>query len=211
MSNELPLPRHEPLLIILSSPSGAGKSTMSRRLLAWDPRIAMSVSVTTRKPRPGEADGREYHFTDRAGFAAIEAAGGFLESACVHDNLYGTPRAAVETLRAAGRDVLFDIDWQGAQQLFQKLGQSLVRIFLLPPSMPALEQRLRSRAQDDDTVIARRLAKARDEISHWAEYDYVLVNDDPDVCFENIRAIVVAERLRRTHQRGLVDFIRTLI
>jgi guanylate kinase len=202
---------HDPLLIVLSSPSGAGKSTMCRRLLAWDQRLWMSISVTTRPIRAGEIAGQDYHFTDTAGFAAIEADGGFLESARVHDNLYGTPRRPVEDATARGQDVLFDIDWQGAQQVFQKLGDALLRVFLLPPSMAELEQRLRSRAQDSDMVIAKRLAKARDEISHWAEYDYVLVNDNPDHCFERLAAIIAAERLRRTRQRGLVEFIKTLI
>ena len=198
------------LLLVLSSPSGAGKTTLARALLAGDAGITMSVSVTTRKPRPGEAEGRDYYFTDAAGFAKLEAKGDLLEWARVFGNSYGTPRKPVEEAIACGRDVLFDIDWQGAQQLSERKAGDLVRVFILPPSGPALDERLRNRAQDPPGVVARRMAEASAELSHWAEYDYVLVNENLDVSLASLRAILTAERLRRDRQSGLSAFVRGL-
>ncbi len=199
------------LLIILSSPSGAGKSTLARRLMDWDPTLAFSVSATTRAPRPGEVDGEHYHFTARSEFEALVDAGGMLEHAEVFGNYYGSPKAPVEAAMAEGRDTLFDIDWQGGQQVRNSsLGKDVVSIFVLPPSIAALEQRLRGRAQDSDAVIAGRMARSRDEISHWAEYDYVLVNDDIDRAAEALITIIRAERLRRERQPWLNDFVRGL-
>lgn len=192
------------LLLILSSPSGAGKSTLARRLMEWDGNLAFSVSATTRPPRPGEVDGQHYHFVSQDRFDALVADGGMLEHATVFGNSYGTPRAPVEAAMDAGRDTIFDIDWQGGQQIrASALGGHVVSIFILPPSLPELERRLRARAQDSDEVIAGRMAKSRDEISHWAEYDYVLVNDDLDATEARLRAIITAERSRRQRQRGL--------
>jgi guanylate kinase len=202
--------RRRGLLLVLSSPSGAGKTTLSRRLLAADDDITMSVSVTTRPPREGEVDGKDYHFISVAEFERMRAGGELLESAKVFDNYYGTPRAQVEAALAAGRDVMFDIDWQGTQQLGAEMDDDLVRIFVLPPSAAALEERLKSRAKDPPEVVARRMAKASGEISHWAEYDYVLVNDDIDRCERAISQILRVERLRRKRQIGLVDFVRSL-
>jgi len=199
------------LLIILSSPSGAGKSTLARRLMAWDPNISFSVSATTRAPRPGETDGREYHFRTRAEFQAMVDSQQMLEHAEVFGNLYGTPRAPVESALMAGYDTLFDIDWQGGQQIRNSgLGRDVVSIFVLPPSIAALEERLRGRAQDSDDTIAERMAKSRDEISHWAEYDYVLVNHDVTQAETELRTILMAERMRRERQPGLADFVRGL-
>ena len=199
------------LLIILSSPSGAGKSTMAGMLREWDPSIAFSVSVTTRPPRVGEQDGREYHFRTREEFAEMVASSEMLEHAEVFTNLYGSPKAPVKAAMGAGQDTLFDIDWQGGQQIRNSsLGNDVVSIFLLPPSMAALEQRLRARGQDSDDVINDRMSKSLDEVSHWAEYDYVLVNEDMDACAAQVRAILVAERLRRERQEGLNDFVRDL-
>ena len=198
------------LLLVLSSPSGAGKTTLSRALLKADPGIAISVSVTTRPPRPGEVDGRDYIFRDQAAFERMRDAGELLEWASVHGNLYGTPKAAVMDLLAAGRDVLFDIDWQGAQQLKKRAPEELVRVFILPPSAATLEQRLKTRAQDDAAVVARRLAAASAEIAHWAEYEYVIINEDVGVSLTGLRAILAAERLRRSRQQGLADFVREL-
>ena len=202
--------RRRGLLLVLSSPSGAGKTTLSRRLLASDDDITMSVSVTTRPPREGEVDGKDYHFISVAQFERMRADGELLESAKVFDNYYGTPRTQVEAALAAGRDVMFDIDWQGTQQLGAEMDDDLVRIFVLPPSAAALEERLKSRAKDPPEVVARRMAKASGEISHWAEYDYVLVNDDVDRCERAISQILRVERLRRKRQIGLVDFVRSL-
>ena len=202
--------RRRGLLLVLSSPSGAGKTTLSRRLLAADDDITMSVSVTTRPPREGEVDGKDYHFISVAQFERMRAGGELLESAKVFDNYYGTPRTQVEAALAAGRDVMFDIDWQGTQQLGAEMDDDLVRIFVLPPSAAALEERLKSRAKDPPEVVARRMAKASGEISHWAEYDYVLVNDDIDRCERAISQILRVERLRRKRQIGLVDFVRSL-
>lgn len=199
------------LLIILSSPSGAGKSTLARRLMNWDPTLAFSVSATTRAPRPAEVDGEDYHFSSRAQFEALVAAGGMLEHAEVFGNYYGSPRAPVEAAMAKGRDTLFDIDWQGGQQIRNSsLGKDVVSIFVLPPSIAALELRLRGRAQDSEAVIAGRMAKSRDEISHWAEYDYVLVNDEIDQAAEALITIIRAERQRRDRQPWLNDFVRGL-
>jgi guanylate kinase len=196
-------------MLVLSSPSGAGKSTLSRKLLAADPDVELSVSVTTRKQRPGEVDGRDYHFIDAPRFDAMVEDGDLLEWAEVFGNRYGTPRLPVEAALAQGRDVLFDIDWQGTQQL-EKAGRDLVSIFVLPPSIPDLEQRLRTRAQDSDEVIRGRMAKAADEMSHWAEYDYVIINTDIDHAFAQVRSILAAERLTRERQTGLSDFVRRL-
>ncbi len=200
------------LLIILSSPSGAGKSTLARRLMAWDPTLRFSVSATTRPPRPGEVDGKDYYFTTPDQFRAMVEAGQMLEHAEVFGNLYGTPRGPVEAAMREGRDTLFDVDWQGGQQIrASALGRHVVSIFVLPPSLRELERRLRSRGQDSDEVIAGRMRKSRDEISHWAEYDYVLVNDDLDQTEDRLRAILTAERLRRDRQVGLGDFVRDLM
>lgn len=199
------------LLIILSSPSGAGKSTLARRLMDWDPALAFSVSATTRAPRPGEIDGQHYHFKSRAEFETLVEAGEMLEHAEVFGNYYGSPKAPVEQAMTAGRDTLFDIDWQGGQQVRNSaLGKDVVSIFVLPPSIAELEKRLRGRAQDSDAVIAGRMAKSRDEISHWAEYDYVLVNEDIDTAAEALITIIRAERLRRDRQPWLNDFVRGL-
>jgi len=199
------------LLIILSSPSGAGKSTMARRLRDWNRSIRFSVSATTRLPRPGEQDGREYHFRSREAFEHMVRDGQMLEHAEVFGNLYGSPRGPVETAMAEGCDTLFDIDWQGGQQIRNSaLGKDVVSIFILPPSMAELEHRLRSRGQDSDEVIAGRMSKSLDEVSHWAEYDYVLVNRDPDACEAELRSILTGERLRRDRQPWLNDFVRGL-
>ncbi|MBP9950434.1 MAG: guanylate kinase [Cypionkella sp.] len=199
------------LLLILSSPSGAGKSTLARRLMEWDPTLRFSVSATTRAPRPGEVDGRDYHFSGRAEFEAMVQGGQMLEHAEVFGNFYGSPRAPVEAAMNEGRDTLFDIDWQGGQQIRNSaLGRDAVSIFVLPPSIAELERRLRSRAQDSDAVIAGRMAKSRDEISHWAEYDYVLINNDIDAAFAELATILQAERMRRDRQPALSEFVRSL-
>ena len=199
------------LMFVLSSPSGAGKTTIAHRLLQEDREIAMSVSVTTRPIRPGETDGVDYHFVERAGFEAMVEAGEFLEWAEVFGHFYGTPKAQIKAGLKEGQDFLFDIDWQGTQQLYQRMETDVVRVFLLPPSIEALEQRLRSRGTDSDEVIRDRMARARAEISHWDGYDYVVVNDDMDACFEQVHGILQAERLRRARQTGLVDFTRDLM
>ena len=198
------------LMLVLSSPSGAGKTTLSRKLLDADDNIELSVSVTTRAPRVGEVSGRDYHFIDRPRFNAMVANGDLLEWAEVFGNGYGTPRRAVEQALAAGRDVLFDIDWQGTQQLREKADRDLVSVFVLPPSIPDLEQRLRTRAQDSDEVIHARMAKASDEMSHWAEYDYVVINHSVAQAFAQVRSILNAERLKRDRQSGLSGFVRSL-
>ena len=197
-------------MLVLSSPSGAGKTTLSRMLLDHDRSVELSVSVTTRTRRANEKDGRDYHFIDKARFTHMVEAGELLEWAEVFGNLYGTPRAPVEASLAAGRDVLFDIDWQGTQQLREKARGDMASIFVLPPSIPDLEQRLRSRAQDSDEVIHGRMAKAADEMSHWAEYDYVVINRDVDRAFAEVRSILAAERLKRERQTGLTAFVRKL-
>ena len=198
------------LMFVLSSPSGAGKTTMSRLLMERMPDMRMSVSVTTRQKRPGEVEGRDYHFVDKARFIAMEKNGELLEWATVFDNLYGTPRKPVEEALSTGHDVLFDIDWQGTQQLRQRARSDVVSVFLLPPSAEALEKRLHSRAQDTDDVIRGRLSRASHEMSHWAEYDYVVVNSDLDVAYSKIESILQVERLRRERQMWLSQFVRTL-
>ena len=199
------------LLLILSSPSGAGKSTLARRLMQWDPTLRFSISATTRQPRPGEQDGREYYFHPREAFEALVQYGEMLEHAEVFGNFYGSPKAPVEVAMREGRDTLFDIDWQGGQQIRNSsLGRDVVSIFILPPSIAELEVRLRARAQDSDEIIAGRMEKSRDEISHWAEYDYVIINRDIDSAFNELTAILQAERLKRDRQPDLSDFVRTL-
>ncbi|MBB3878330.1 MULTISPECIES: guanylate kinase [Sphingomonas] len=198
------------MLFVLSSPSGAGKSTIARKLLADDSGLQMSVSATTRGIRPGEVEGKDYHFVDLEEFRRMVANDEFLEWAHVFDNRYGTPRAQVEAMLAAGKDVLFDIDWQGAQQLFQIAGGDVVRVFIFPPSMEELRQRLERRATDSIEVIDARMARATNEVSHWDGYDYVLVNDDVEQCFQGVKTILQAERLKRSRQTGLIGFIRKL-
>ena len=197
------------LLLVLSSPSGAGKTTLAKRLLAAEAdRMHMSVSVTTRKPRPGEVDGHDYTFVDEVRFSRMRDGGELLEWAVVFGNSYGTERRQVEAAIRAGHDVLFDIDWQGARQLAEQMPHDLVRVFILPPSGKALEQRLVARNMDAPDVVAKRMAKAADEISHWPEYDYVIVNHDVDDCFAALTSILTAERLRRERQVGLSEFVR---
>jgi guanylate kinase len=198
------------LLLILSSPSGAGKSTLSRMLMTWDPTMRFSISATTRPPRPGEVNGREYHFRSRDAFLAMVQSGDMLEHAEVFGHLYGSPRAPVVAAMEEGIDTVFDIDWQGGQQISHAMRGDVISIFILPPSIAELEHRLRTRAQDSDTVIAGRMAKSRDEISHWAEYDYVLVNEDLEQTFGQLKAILTAERLKRERQPQLSAFVRAL-
>jgi len=198
------------LMLVLSSPSGAGKTSLARALLDAGVGVAMSVSVTTRPPRPGEIEGLDYRFIDRAQFDRMVSAGELLEWARVFGHLYGTPRRPVDEALAAGRDVLFDIDWQGTQQLRERARSDLVSVFVLPPSAAELERRLRSRAQDADAVIRMRMTKAADELSHWAEYDYVIVNNDFDQAFAETKSILAAERLRRERQPGLSEYVRGL-
>jgi guanylate kinase len=200
------------LMLVLSSPSGAGKTTISRQVLAAEaPSMVMSVSVTTRAPRPGERDGDDYFFIDEARFRAMAHAGALLEHASVFGKSYGTPRAAVDQALAAGRDVMFDIDWQGAQQLRQKMPRDVVGVFILPPTFEDLERRLKARAQDPPEIVAARMAKNADEMSHWAEYDYIVVNRDVSESVRQVRAILDAERLRRERQIGLDGFVRGLM
>jgi guanylate kinase len=199
------------LLLVLSSPSGAGKTTLSRKLLEADPSISMSVSVTTRAQRPGEQDGRDYHFITKEKFAQLRDAGELLEYAEVFSNFYGTPRKPVEQALQAGKDVLFDIDWQGTQQLAQVMEEDLVRVFILPPSAELLRERLINRQQDSMSVVAKRMAEASSEISHWAEYEYVIVNDDLTTASQAITAILTAERLKRKRRTGLTAFVRELL
>src|SRR5580692_5753967 len=198
------------LMLVLSSPSGAGKTTLSRMLLKADRGVELSVSVTTRPKRRGEVEGRDYHFIDRARFNAMVKAGELLEWAEVFNHYYGTPRGPVDDALHVGRDVLFDIDWQGTQQLREKARDDLVSVFILPPSVKELERRLNSRAQDSKDVIGARMAKAAGEMSHWPEYDYVIVNHDIDAAFGEVRAILEAERLKRERQIGLSGFVRAL-
>jgi guanylate kinase len=198
------------LMLVLSSPSGAGKTTLSRRLLASETNLTLSVSATTRPGRPNEQEGVDYRFVTKQRFEHMLAAGEFLEQASVFDHRYGTPKKPVIEALTGGRDVLFDIDWQGTQQLKERMGDDLVSVFVLPPSHAELERRLRERAQDSDEVVARRMSKAAGEISHWAEYDYVIINDDVDTAHAKITAILRAERLRRARQIGLSDFVRAL-
>ena len=198
------------LMLVLSSPSGAGKTTISRRLLEIEDDLTMSVSATTRRKRPGETEGKDYYFTDNQSFGERVNRSELLEHAKVFDYYYGTPRAPVEQALSAGRDVLFDIDWQGTQQIYEQAGDDLVRVFILPPSTRALEARLRARAQDTDEVVARRMSEASSEMSHWQEYDYVIVNDDLDKSLQQVRAILAAERLKRTRQIGMGEFVKLL-
>ena len=202
--------RRRGLMLVLSSPSGAGKTTISRLLLEREPNLGMSVSVTTRPKRPGEVAGVDYHFIDRVAFDLMVNRRELLEWAKVFDNYYGTPRAPVEAALAAGRDMLFDIDWQGTQQLEEAMPQDLVRVFVLPPSTRELERRLETRAQDSAAEVARRMAKAADEMSHWAEYDYVIVNRGIEDSVRQVQAILTAERLRRDRQVGLHEFVKAL-
>jgi len=208
--NRPSLPRRG-LMFVLSSPSGAGKTTLSRRLLEQDPSIRMSVSVTTRPMRPGEVDGQDYHFRSQSQFEAMVAEDAFLEWAQVFGHSYGTPRAQIAEGLGRGEDFLFDIDWQGTQQLYQSAGDDVVRVFLLPPSVEELRRRLTTRGTDSAQVIAARMERARAEISHWDGYDYVLVNDDLDACFERVCEILAAERQRRARQTGLIGFVRELM
>ncbi len=202
--------RRRGLMLVLSSPSGAGKTTISREILARDPGLEMSVSATTRPKRPGEVEGRDYFFVAEEKFRLMVNRGELLEHATVFGNLYGTPRKPVEDALAAGRDVLFDIDWQGTQQLRETAREDLVSVFILPPSTRELEQRLKSRAQDSTEVVAQRMAKAADEMSHWPEYDYIVVNREVAASVAEVQAILTAERLRRERQVGLGEFVRGL-
>ena len=206
MNNQL---KHRGMMIIVSSPSGAGKTTLTRMLLK-DPEIKLSVSVTTRPPRPSEKDGVDYHFKSMDAFNALKEEGSFLEYAQVFDHCYGTPKTIVHKALEQGMDVLFDIDWQGTQQLAQQSPEDVVKIFILPPSLQDLDERLNTRAQDDKEVIAKRMSEAFREISHWAEYDYVIINADLEDSFYKLQAIVAAERLKRRRQIGLSDFVKTL-
>ena len=198
------------LMLVLSSPSGAGKSTISRALLDDDDRLSMSVSATTRKARPGEVEGVHYYFMEPVDFNLMINQGDLLEHAKVFDNYYGTPSKPVEEALSSGKDILFDIDWQGTQQLKQKAGDDLVSIFILPPSTKSLETRLKTRAQDSDEVVAKRMSKASEEISHWPEYDYVVINDDLERCISEVKAILKAERVRRHRRTGLLPFVNAL-
>ncbi len=198
------------LMLVLSSPSGAGKTTIARELLARDDNLTLSVSATTRTMRPGETEGVDYLFVEQARFDAMVAEGAFLEHATVFEHCYGTPKAAVEAALAAGKDVLFDIDWQGAQQVAEKARKDLVSVFILPPSTEELERRLHSRAQDPDDVVRGRMAKAADEMSHWPEYDYIVLNEEVEASVAAVQSILLAERLRRDRQIGLRDFVETL-
>ncbi len=203
--------RRRGLMIVLSSPSGAGKSTLTRALLKENSGMTMSVSATTRRERPGEVDGQDYFFVEKQTFSDMIEEEQFLEHAKVFDNYYGTPRGPVEAALEDGRDVIFDIDWQGAQQLTQAAADDLVKIFILPPDMRELEKRLRTRAQDSDEVIAKRMSKSEAEISHWAEYDYVVVNENIENAMSELRAIIAAERMRRKRQLWLGPFVKSLI
>ena len=198
------------LLLVLSSPSGAGKTTITRRLVERDPKLEVSVSATTRKPRAGELDGKDYHFVSDARFDRMVGEGALLEHATVFGNRYGTPRAPVEAALAEGRDIVSDIDWQGTQQLKETVRQDLVAVFILPPSMAALEERLRRRAQDSEDSVRQRMAKSADEMSHWPEYDYVIVNHGIEDSVRQVQAILTAERLKRERQVGLAEFVNRL-
>jgi guanylate kinase len=212
MSNEADTPavQRRGLMLVLSSPSGAGKTTLSRQLLGNDSQISLSISCTTRDKRPGEKDGVDYHFIDTATFRGMIDRSEFLEHARVFDHYYGTPSSPVEQALIAGRDMLFDIDWQGTQQLKEKGRDDLVTVFILPPSTRDLERRLISRAQDSHEVVARRMAKASDEMSHWAEYDYAIINKDIATSNAQLKSILTAERLKRERQLGLSDFVKAL-
>jgi guanylate kinase len=195
-------------MLVLSSPSGAGKTSIAHGLLELEPELTLSVSVTTRPQRPGEHDGVDYHFIDRATYDQMVHGQELLEHAEVYDHGYGTPRAAVEAAMAAGRDVLFDIDWQGTQQLREVAGEDMVSVFILPPSTAELERRLHRRAQDPEAEVRKRLARVAADVTHWAEYDYVMINSDLEVSVARARAILAAERLKRRRQPGLTDFVR---
>ena len=212
MSNEAEAPavQRRGLMLVLSSPSGAGKTTLSRQLLGNDSQIALSISCTTRDKRPGEKDGVDYHFIDTPTFRSMIDRGEFLEHARVFDHYYGTPSAPVEAALSGGRDMLFDIDWQGTQQLTEKGRTDVVTVFILPPSTRDLERRLITRAQDSHEVVARRMAKAADEMSHWAEYDYAIINRDIATSLNQLKSILTAERLKRERQFGLSDFVKAL-
>jgi guanylate kinase len=199
------------LMLVISSPSGAGKSTIARTLLDIDKRLSLSVSVTTRQRRPSEIADVHYHFVSQREFERLRDSDALLEWAEVHGNFYGTPREPVETAMAEGRDMLFDIDWQGAQQLQEKMSADVVSVFILPPTMTELQSRLHRRAEDSEAVIATRLANSRSEIEHWREYDYVIVNQDLDAAFDSVQSIVKAERLRRDRRHGMFDFVRGLL
>ncbi|AGB70637.1 MULTISPECIES: guanylate kinase [Rhizobium] len=209
-STSIPIARRG-LMLAISSPSGAGKSTIARTLLDKDKQVSLSVSVTTRQRRPSEIEGVHYHFVSQREFERLRDSDSLLEWAEVHGNFYGTPREPVETAMAEGRDMLFDIDWQGAQQLQEKMPADVVSIFVLPPTMTELQSRLHRRAEDSEEVIAMRLANSRAEIAHWREYDYVIVNDDLNVAFDAVQSIVKAERLRRDRRHGMFDFVRDLL
>lgn len=209
-STSIPIARRG-LMLAISSPSGAGKSTIARTLLSKDEQVSLSVSVTTRQRRPSEIEGVHYHFVSQREFERLRDSDSLLEWAAVHGNFYGTPREPVETAMAEGRDMLFDIDWQGAQQLQEKMPADVVSIFVLPPTMTELQSRLHRRAEDSEEVIAMRLANSRAEIGHWREYDYVIVNDDLEVAFDAVQSIVKAERLRRDRRHGMFDFVRDLL
>ncbi len=198
------------LMLVMSSPSGAGKTTLSRMLLADEPEMVMSVSATTREPRPGEENGKDYFFVAHDRFREMIDNNELLEHAVVFENRYGTPRGPVMQALSDGKDVLFDIDWQGTQQLAESAGDDLVRVFVLPPSINELESRLRKRAQDSEEVVQKRMAEAESEISHWAEYDYVLINNNLEETYADLRDILNAERLRRRRRPGLSEFVRTL-
>jgi len=198
------------LMLVLSSPSGAGKTTISRRLMECDPNLTMSVSVTTRQRRPGEEDGKDYHFVDPTEFNLMVNRQELLEHAKVFGNYYGTPKEPVERALAAGRDVIFDIDWQGAQQVVEKARQDLVSVFILPPSTNELDRRLHLRAQDPEDIVAARMARASDEMSHYAEYDFIIINREIEESVGQVQAIVAAEGLRRQRQVGLSDFVKRL-
>lgn len=210
MSSERRRPRRG-LMLVISSPSGAGKTSLSRRLVADHADLSLSISATTRGPRPGEQDGREYHFVSAESFEQMVAEDAFLEWADVHEHRYGSPRAPVMAAVAAGRDVLFDIDWQGAQAIAASAPEDVVRVFILPPSMAELGRRLHARAQDAEDVIQRRLGRAYDEIGRWGEYDYVLLNEDYDLAYADLAHIYHAERLRRTRNPWLTPFVRGLL
>ena len=199
------------IMVVLSSPSGAGKTTLTKQILNTSRNILMSVSATTRQPRPGEVDGEDYIFLSKSKFSEMIDNDEFLEYAKVFDDFYGTPRAPVEAALAGGFDIVFDIDWQGAQQLTQAAANDLVKIFILPPNMQELENRLRSRAQDSDDVIARRMSKSENEISHWAEYDYIIINENITEAIEELNTIVNAERMKRLRQPWLGSFVKKLV
>jgi guanylate kinase len=210
MLNNLPHIRRRGLMLVLSSPSGAGKTTISRRLMKTNPDLQLSVSVTTRPQRPAEVEGQDYFFVSEKAFQKLCDANAFLEHALVFDHFYGTPRQPVEDALTQGQDVLFDIDWQGTQALSQSARGDLVTVFILPPRWEELERRLKSRAQDAEPIVAKRMSKASDEMSHWAEYDYVLINDHFETTLHQVQSVLTAERLKRTRQSGLSDFVKSL-